>query len=184
MANFRTKVRKSLLALIVSYLREATTDTAKFTYVTGIGGTYPHFDEVFTFPLGTDTVQITQYETFRMDIPMGVTLQFSDDTPDGSKSMPQRYTVSVQVTIRMPFNMTSESFCQQIAKKIDEALYRTNGKCAIKDYDVYPATDVGASLEWQSVPRGDWKFDNPEVPSMEVLNLNASMVYFVPKGEW
>jgi hypothetical protein len=185
MPNFRTKVRKSLLALVVSYLREQIIDTTKFTYVDGIGGSYPHFDEVFTFPLGPDTFQIIQKEFSQPYLPFGVTLQFSDDIPDTSKSMPQQYSVKVQFMIRMPFNIRGESFCQQIAREIDQALYRANGKCSIKDYDVNPATDTGVSIEWQTVPRGDWKFDDkPISPGTEVLNLDAEMVYFIPKSEW
>lgn len=183
MSSRRTKVRKSLLALLVSYLRDGTVDTSKFTTVAGVGGSYPFMDEIWTFTIGSELYQITQYEHFHYSLPLGVTVQFAGDVASSSHAMPRFFTLGVQVTIRMPIKFSGESDAQKIALKIDQALYRVSGKVEIKDYDVNPTVGTGMYLEWQTTQRNEWKFEDTK-GMFEEMAFVTEMKYQIPKEEW
>lgn len=183
MTSRRTKIRWSLLALLVAYLREATTDTTKFTLVDGVAGSYPFTQQVWTFTLGSYVYQITANELADPFLPAGATIQFSVERPDFSKAMPQVYEVDVRILLRFAKTFSGESVCQQIAAKIDQALYRSGGRCSIKDYEVDPTTDTGGYFTWQVVPRGSWEFTVPST-GIEQMELRFTAQYHQPSSEW
>lgn len=185
MASRRTKVRRSLLALLVSYFRETTVVTTKFTTVTGVGGAYPFSQNVWTFLVGSQLYQVTQNELAERVLPVGVTVQFGIDQSDFSKAMPQNTKVSVRVVIRAPKSVVPgvESDTQKIALLVDKALYECVGRCEIKDYDVNPAVSTSSFLHWVRVPRGAWEAEETDGP-IDELHLNFDAEYSIPKEEW
>lgn len=183
----RTKVRKSLFALLVSYLRDGVVDTAKFTAVAGQAGTYPFTQNVWTFSLGSDLYQIMMSEAASAPLLDGVTLQFGPDIPDTSKAMPQEAMMKCGIIVRAPLLLvpTQESIGQQIALKIDQAFYRANGRTPLMDFDAYPAvpTTPPSMVTWTKVPRGSWEFKKATGP-IEEFRLLFEVRYSQPAGEW
>lgn len=183
MSSRRTKIRYSLLALIVSYLREATVDTAKFTLVENVSGAYPFVEYVWTFALGAQLYQAVVVELSDTPLPLGVMVQFSIERPDDSQAMPQFYTCDVRVLIRVPPMAVGESVSQQLALKIDQALFRAAGRCEIKDYSQNPAVSTGTYLTWTPVPRGSWEMLETDT-ELEEFQLTFQVQYAQPESEW
>lgn len=185
MPSRRTKIRRSLLALLVSYLRESTIVTDKFTTVPGVAGAYPNVGSLWTFALGSELYQIAEMEASAPPLDLGVTLQIGVERADFSQSMPQLYTVSCGVVIRAPlsFGPGQESVSQQLAQKIDQALFRSNGRAEIKNYDVSPSVTTNSYVTWQAVPRGAWEAQEVD-GAIEELRLAFDAQYSQPDSEW
>lgn len=183
MSSRRTKIRYSLLALLVSYLRETVVATTKFTLVDGVAGAYPTTQHVWTFALGSELYQITVGELADMPLPYGITVQFSTERPDESQAMPQFYTVDVRILLRVPPSVTDESVAWQLALKIDQALFRAAGRCEIKDYEQNPSITTGTYLTWTPVPRGIWEATDSG-SALEQMELRFTAQYAQPESEW
>jgi hypothetical protein len=150
MSTTRTVVHKSLLAVILAYLRDGVTDTSNF-------GSYPSEQHIYTFSIGEDVWPITYIEAGQPPLSPGVTIEFISDTAEDSRAMPQRWIARLRFRIRVPWDFGGGSAAQDIAQKIDEAIHTVNGHIAIKDYGATPVTDTGTFLDMQDDTRGDWE---------------------------
>lgn len=181
----RTKVRKSMLALVVSFLRDQITSTTKFTAVAGVSGTYPFTQNLWGFSIGTEFFQVALQEASQPALPLGVTLQFGVEQPDESRSMPQNMNLKFMLTVRVPLSLipTQESLGQQIALLIDQALFRCAGKLDITDFDVHPTVKAVGQISWATVRRQAWEFQKTTSP-VEELRMKMDLKYPQPQEEW
>jgi hypothetical protein len=181
----RSKIRYSLLALIVSYLRDGTTNTSLFSMLPTVSGAYPFTQNVWTWSLNGQLYQAMTQEITERELPVGVTVAFGADTPEQSHSMPQWIDVNIQIHVRMPTSLVGESYAQQVALKIDQALFRCNGRCEIKDYTTSPptSTDPVSFLTWVNVARGSWEAVDAKT-DLEELRLVFTAKYQQPQEEW
>lgn len=174
----RTLVRESLLALIVAYLRDGVTTTGSFCLDPAVAGRYPFAPlKVFTFSLNSELWQVTIAEDGQAPLTPGLTIEFFGDRATPSKAMPQQWTLGVRFRIRVPQDWNGEATAEEIAQKIDEALFRSNGQAEIKDYQQNPAATTNNFLTWMKKPRGDWEWVNAGVPERR---LTMEMSYTTP----
>ncbi len=174
----RRLVRESLLALLVSYLREGVTTTGNFTLLPLVSNRYPFTQGVWTFAHGGNLWQLTMIEQGQPVTLPGVTLEFARDDARPAKAMPQEWELSLRIHVRIPRNLNSENTAQEIAEKIDECLHRAAGRCDIKDYETEPPTDTRYILSWQRTERGDWQDEGDA--RMAALVLTKQMRYSTP----
>jgi hypothetical protein len=152
----RRQVRLSLLALLVSYLRDGTTDTSGFA-------AYPSEQDIYSFSIGDELYQVTVAEAGQPPLPVGVTILFAGDRAVKTERVrAQPWETQIRIEVALPRNWTGDSLVQEVAQKIDEALWGSRGHVAITDWlAAVPAGD-GTFLEWETEPRGDWTFENAE----------------------
>jgi hypothetical protein len=150
-ASRRRQVRLSLLALLVSWLRNGNTNTSGFA-------TYPHTANCWSFIHNGDIYLATESEEGETYIDQGLTIQFTDEAAEYEKVQAQRWDATIRLILRAQHAYVGESETVSIAEKIDEALFRSNGKVLIVDYDASP-TPISSSdyLSWQLFRRGAWK---------------------------
>lgn len=150
MASTRTMVRKSLLAAILSYLRDGSTDTSNF-------GTYPKEQHIYSFSIGSDLWQLAYTEAGELPIVPGLTIEFETDSAVDVRAMPQKWITTMRFRIIIPRDFRGSSTAQDIAQKVDGAFHDCSGRIAIKDYDATPVTSSGYFLEMQEDSRGEWE---------------------------
>lgn len=146
----RKQVRLSLLALLVSYLRDGTTDVSNF-------GSYASEQGVYCFTIASELYPITVLEAGQPPLFSGVTILFAGDrvVPDTYERF---WETQIKVQVNVPRTWVGDSVAQQIAQAIDEALLPE--RVEIYDWLASPATRSGNYLEWTSNPRNDWAFEN------------------------
>lgn len=174
----RRLVRESLLALLMSYLREGVTTTGNFSLLPTVSNRYPFTQGAWTFTLGGELWQVTMIEEGQPVTLPGVTIEFVRDDARPSKAMPQEYDLTVRFHVRVPRNVNGENTAQEIAEKIDECLHRAAGRCEIKDYGIEPPTDTRYILSWQRTERGDWA-DEGDARTTDLI-LTKQMRYSTP----
>lgn len=176
----RRLVRETLLASIVSYMREGTTVPTNFTLRSSslLSNPYPFTQGVWTFSLNSELWQITIAESGQPPLSPGVTIEFAGDRAAPSKAMPQVWELHVRFRIRVPWDLNGESTAQEIAQLIDEALYRSNGRIEVKDFQAEPQAGTGNFLEWQTSERGEWVQEGSG--NLTDLQLAMSMKYSTP----
>lgn len=176
----RRLVRESLLAMIVSYLREGIVTPSNFTLhdASMLSNPYPFTQGVWTFSLNSELWQIAIGESGQPPLSPGVTIEFAGDRAAPAKAMPQIWSLDVRFRIRVPWDFHGESTAQEIAQKIDEALYRANGRIEVKDFEADPQSGTGNFLEWQTVERGEWTQEGRG--QLTDLQLHMQMKYSTP----
>lgn len=177
----RQLVRTSILALITSYLRDGVTTDTSFSLNSDATSKYPFLIDgpLFMFTMNSELWRITIAEVGQLPPDPGVTIEFFEDVPEESKSMPQVWNLGVRIRVRLPWDYNGDGTALQIAEKIDEALYRSNGKIQIKDYSTDPATAKGRYITWATVPRGVWAQIAPTTLLTD-LGLEMRMQYSTP----
>lgn len=193
--SVRRLARETFCGLIVAYLRDGSVSDASFSLDTTASSKYPFLRDgpLFCFLLDGELWQITMTEQGLKPLTPGVTIEFIDDIPNSSKAMPQVWNLQLRIRVRMPPNLDGQSTSQEIAQKIDEALYRSGGKILIKDYRTTPPTNTGHSIVWNMKPRGEWKqitptdlsyARNPDLakpyPAVSDLTLEMELQYSTP----
>lgn len=183
----RTKVRISMMALIVSFLRDGTINSSLFSAVPAATSKYPFTQDVWGFTIDGEFLQIILQEASEDPLERGVTLQFGIEQPADSKSMPQRMNLKFGIVVRVPLTLdpSKDSLSQQIALKIDQALYETAGRLTITDYYVDPAVAVTNNpiMSWVKKRRQEWEYKKTKSP-MEELRMMMDMEYAQPQEEW
>lgn len=173
-------VRESLLAQIVSYLRAGATTADDFSLDPAVPDKYPFAPvKIFTFTLNDEIWQITHAEQNQEPLTPGVTIECGLDRAATSKALPQPWEMTVRFRIRVPRDWNGEGTAEEIAQKIDEALYRAGGKIPIADYQQDPAAATGHFIEYITTPRGEWEWVNAGVPERR---LTMTMRYALAEG--
>jgi hypothetical protein len=181
--------------MLVSYLREATFDTSKFFAIDGVSGAYPFTPFIWTFTFDGELYWITYKELVEEPLPIGIILEFSTETAEDSKAMPQFWNQDVRILIRVPPQITEESVGLRMAQLIDKALLRSGGRCEIKDYEQNPQVSTNSYLTWIPTPRGNWeeidddssfrppRRRSPKSTEIEMFQLAFQVQYAQPESE-
>ena len=169
MSARRLMVRKSLLALVLAYLRHGITDTSDFNSATS----FPTDQEVWSFALDTDLFLVRTSETGQTPLSPGVTIEFESDRAEPSRAMPQVWTTNIRFRVRIPWDYGGESQAQEIAQKIDEALHQAHGRVEVKDFSTTPPTGTSTYLQWNTESRGEWKQAGRDAMTDLILEMEA-----------
>lgn len=179
---YRISVRKSLLALLLAYLREGIVDVSNFP-------NYPVEQNIWTFTHAgnvlfltyTETGHETRAVTFEQSAPVtpGITIEFGHEIADSSQDLPQRYTLAVKFRIQVPWEWVNQNVLFELQQLVDNALQACYGKIQIIDFSQDPPNGYPEYLENQSTERGNWEDEYP-TKLLSDLALVCNFQYEMP----
>lgn len=171
--TYRVSIRRSIVALLVAYLRGDGVDVSNFN-------TYPVTQDVYTFSYLGQLYQLLYAENGTVPpIAPGITVVFAGDKPCDGNDHAQHYELPVAFRIRVPWDFNGETTVQGLALLLDNAIQACAGRIQIVDFTQDPIIGYGEYVECQSTTRGEWKQEKP-TSLLTDLVLEVPFRYEIP----